>query len=189
MSRTIQRVEGHFTENLEVRGNLGLALLGTAAVVLFLLALFVWPTQWRYFTLKVGTSEVPLRSHRLTDETQYLTLKGWVVQDKSAPSDLSVPEAFEDPQASPSTVQAGIEIQKRYVDNIGNIHISVYNGSGEKLSSLKIEVTRTDGGAPRLFDVITLVDPRESELVNFSSGLEDGQVGEVRLISVERPEQ
>ena len=167
-----------------MRRHLGLALIGTATVFFF--AIFVWPTQWRYFTLGTGTSEVPLRSHRFTDATQRLTLDGWVSQDKLAPGDLSTPKAPEELQGLLSgTSQDGIEIQKKSVTDTGYIHVSVYNGSSKKIASLKLEVRRTDGGAPRLFDVPMSVGPQEAKLVDFSSGLESEHVGEVRLVSVE----
>lgn len=48
-----------------------LAVLGLVAF--FYLALFVWPTPWRYD--RVGRT--PVRTNRITGDVEYLNLQGW----------------------------------------------------------------------------------------------------------------
>ncbi len=41
--------------------------------VIFYIAVFVWPTAWRYH--QVGNT--PMRTNRVTGEAEYLNLQGW----------------------------------------------------------------------------------------------------------------
>lgn len=52
-----------------------LSVLGSALVVVF--AALVWPTPYRYATIHMGDSILPVRISRVTGEAQYLNLYGW----------------------------------------------------------------------------------------------------------------
>ena len=175
--------------------SLGLPLLIGFGFVLGIM-LFVWPTQWRYFTWKSGTTEIPIRSHRVTDHTQRLTLNGWVAQVEASPMSEPERDALDTPlpkkevltttpsQASGDT-QAGIEVRKDFVYS-GALRVDIYNGSSEEIAGVHLEVSRTDGGASRQFEVDQDVRPQESKSVNFATGLDDEQVGDVRLLAVKK---
>ena len=157
--------------------------------------IFVWPTQWRYFTWKVGATEIPIRSHRFTEATQRLTLDGWVKQDATSPSPIQEPalnqiatpaRALEPSPTASGYRQIDVEARKNFSNN-GTLYVDIYNGSSKEVAGVELEVSRTDGGASRLFQVDEAVHPKQSLTVNFSSGLEDTQIGEVRLVSVLKP--
>lgn len=160
-------------------------------VVFLAFGLFVWPTPWRYFTWRVGTTEIPMRSHRITDATQRLTLEGWVGQTPGAlpPAELrpeSVSPSVLASRAAPSPItQAGVEVQKNFY-NAGMLYVDVYNGSSEEIEGLELEVSRTDGGPARLYTVgVSSLSPKHSRSVKFETGLSGSQIGEIRLVSVQ----
>ncbi len=135
----------------------------------------------------------------MTDTTQRLTLEGWVTQDTASPSPIQEPavnqvgkatpaRTLEPSPAAPSYTQTGIEVRKNFCSS-GTLYVDIYNGSSEEIAGVELEVSRTDGGASRLFQVGETVYPKKSSSVHFASGLEDSQIGEVRLISVRKPNE
>ena len=55
---------------------------GMALVVLVLLAVFVWPTRYRYESLKSGERTITMRTDRFSDKTWMLLPGGWIQQSK-----------------------------------------------------------------------------------------------------------
>lgn len=51
--------------------------------ILFLFGLFVWPTAYRYGTIKFGKDEFPLKMHRITNEVSYCDGTRWISSPKS----------------------------------------------------------------------------------------------------------
>lgn len=107
-----------------------LATLGLA--ILVVLALFVWPTVYRYDHMKLDTYDYPVRINRLTGKAEVLFPNGW-----HAPTQQSQPAAK--PQQLPSEDIAKLEGQPE-MTNYGWLEFHVYNGSNWNISEITVLV-------------------------------------------------
>lgn len=73
-------VTEHFAITAYSSSSMVKALITVVVLLLALLALFVWPTRFRYETLKLGDNSFRIRVDRLSDKTWRLTRSGWVPQ-------------------------------------------------------------------------------------------------------------
>jgi len=107
-----------------------LATLGIAVFVV--LALYVWPTIYKYDHIKLDTNDYPVRINRLTDKTEFLLLDGWHVSgEQTKPSDTS--------RQLPSEEVSKLKGQPQIM-NYGYLEFYVYNGSNWDVSEITILV-------------------------------------------------
>ncbi|MGB8496352.1 MAG: hypothetical protein WCE53_18290 [Candidatus Acidiferrum sp.] len=122
---------------------------GMALVVLVLLAVFVWPTRYRYESLKSGERTITMRTDRFSDKTWMLLPGGWIQQSK--PTSKPMPE-FLFTKLSRST--CGMN----YMDDLS---CDISNETDMAISSVMIEISWKDekGKEPCLVEMKGSVSP------------------------------
>lgn len=174
-------------------GRLAAALVSLIVTSVALVLVFIWPTQWRYFEVRLDSVVVPIRSNRFTDQTQRLTLGGWIDQESSETS-LSgagagpvaelAPALELTPSPTPQKDEgfSKIELQEQKIE-YNRLSFVIYNGSEVSLTTLQFEVILAEGGK-RLYDVEVTIAPRTIGDGHVYVGLYPGQVTNVRLAAV-----
>jgi len=104
--------------------------------VVALLAVFVWPTRYRYESLKMGTNTVTIRADRFSDNTWMLAGGGWISTKK--PTSEALPESLF-ANLSRSTCSMGF----MYLDDLS---CDISNETDLSISSVMIEISWKDGG-------------------------------------------
>jgi hypothetical protein len=104
-----------------------------AVVVVAGLAFYVWPTRYSYDHLKVGPNEYPVRTDRLSGETEIFYPSGWV---KRKPY-VSQPDA----DLGPWELAA---LQTTGQMDFGSVKMQVYNGSSYKISEISASISIFD---------------------------------------------
>jgi hypothetical protein len=111
-------------------------LLGIAVFVV--LAVFVWPTRYKYDHMKLGEDDLPVRIDRLTGKTEILFPQGWhAASEKTAENQIPAEQELPAEEVAKPTGQAQIT-------SYGWVEIEVYNGSNWKLSEITMLVTVLD---------------------------------------------
>lgn len=105
--------------------NLTIVLL--LAAIIF--AVFVWPTRYRYDHLKMGDSNYPVRTDRLTGKTEVLAQNGWQELISESESEEEIPAE----EVAKLTGQASIDHSV--------MKVALYNGSDWKVTEITVLVT------------------------------------------------
>lgn len=98
--------------------------------VLAVLAVFVWPSRYKYDHMKLGGSDFPVRIERLTGKTEILRNSGW---ERSPGESLAFPNG-----------EVAKLVDKESMTLSGEIKVEVYNGSSWQLSEITVLVTVLD---------------------------------------------
>lgn len=104
-----------------------------AAIVLFSLAWFVWPTRYHYSQVKIGSNTYPVRIDRITNSTQMLSLGGWV---DLGDNDKPVAKTAELIPASEL-----VKLEGRGSIEGSSFIVSAYNGSDWIVTHIDINLT------------------------------------------------
>ena len=65
-------------------------------------AIYVWPTKYAYYQIKLGDSQFPVRIQRFTSDAEFLTQAGWrPLKQGTAQTDSSRPPV---PSPTPSPI-------------------------------------------------------------------------------------
>lgn len=121
------------------RMRLGISVTG--AVVVVLLAMFVWPTRWRYETLRGTHGEaLPVRIDRFTGSAEVLTISGW---NRAEPHESKpyVPPPEPKPQDLPQAELDKITGRGGLSYGGGLWDGRIYNGTDWKLTELTIRIS------------------------------------------------
>jgi hypothetical protein len=103
------------------------------ACTLVLLALFVWPTRFRYGTTSVGNEQVMTRSDRLTGRTQMLLGVQWTPVEENDPSpSRAAPTSLPPSELAKVTGTANAPM--------GTMYLNLYNGSSWQVTGVVIQV-------------------------------------------------
>jgi hypothetical protein len=110
--------------------------LATIAVILALIATFVWPTQYRYDHAKTGSADLPIRFNRFTGMSEmYLPGSGWI-KPKKATSDQTV-----GPKRLPPDDLTKVELRNTVLERDGRLKAYVYNRSTWIVEKLVIRLS------------------------------------------------
>lgn len=109
---------------------IGLVLLGIAFVGLF--SAIVWPTRYRYTTLKWGENVIPIRVDRFSDRTWWLLQGGWTLQGTST-------------KAKPLPTTMGIGGRCHLDTTFDEISCDISNETEYIIKTVMVEVKNSDG--------------------------------------------
>src|ERR1035437_9155802 len=96
-----------------------------ALAVIAGLAYYVWPTRYRYDHLKLGQNEFPVRTDRLSGDTEVFYPSGWIKRESS----VSQPDTDLAPWEV-ATLQTTGQME------FDSVKVQVYNGSKYKVSEI-----------------------------------------------------
>lgn len=114
--------------------------LAVVAVALAIVAMYIWPTGYRYDHMTLGSSDLPVRINRFTGKTEVLQgFAGWVEIQESDRSSASPPAPKVDRRLS-STDLAKIE-GTLALTNYRWIEAHIYNGTEKRLGDVTVQVT------------------------------------------------
>jgi hypothetical protein len=97
------------------------------------LACYVWPTRYRYDHLKIGPNEYPIRTDRLSGETEIFYPTGWIKREPH----LSQPDV----ELPPWEVAA---LQTTGQMEFDSVKVQVYNGSKSQVSEISVSISIFD---------------------------------------------
>jgi hypothetical protein len=105
-----------------------------SAILITCLAFYVWPTRYRYDHLKLGANDYPIRTDRLSGNTEIFFPYGWVKREPS----VSHPEVeLNPPDLFALQVTGSMEFD--------SVKIQVYNGSKFTISEISVSISTFDG--------------------------------------------
>jgi hypothetical protein len=105
-------------------------------VILIGLAVFVWPTRYRYDHMKMRENDLPVRTDRLSGKTEWLVPQGWRT--------LGNTDENQKPPTELPTEQVARLTGQAAITDIGWIEVHVYNGSNWTASEITVLVTVLD---------------------------------------------
>jgi hypothetical protein len=174
------RVEEHRLKRPIVQTLLAMAILS-------ILAIFVWPTAYKYDHMKIGTNNLLVRIDRLTGKTEILYPSGW-----RASAGGNGTTAVNQVLALPSEQASKIDGQAS-ITSYGWLEVNAYNGSNWRVSEITALVTVFDArGSQMLSRQYRLtpqysgsygLDPLSSEkfLASLGFRLDQGQTWTFRI--------
>jgi hypothetical protein len=112
-----------------------------AIIVLGCLAFYVWPTLYRYDHLKLGANDYPIRTNRLSSDTEIFFPGGWVKREPS----VNHPEVELDPWEI-----VALQVTGRMDSD--SVEIKVYNGSKSIISEVSVSISVFDSTHNPLID-------------------------------------
>ena len=124
----------NFTTRLLKQGKSNFLVVVIAGFIL-LAAFFAWPTVYRYDSLKLDENVLPVRIHRLTNETEVLYPYGWV-RKSGANDEVAVPVPV--PESELSKLE--INFNRSRISPIGYLELEIYNGTERRLSNISVEL-------------------------------------------------
>jgi hypothetical protein len=137
-------------------------LFAICFIFIILIALFVWPTMYRYDHMIVYHNTYPVRINRLTGNSEILSgSNGWISLNDNSSSKESNTNANISKKLS-QTISNKID-GNLLITNYGQIHADIYNGTDNTIKSIIIQITVTNANGN-----ITL--SRKYKLDSFSWG-------------------
>jgi hypothetical protein len=118
-------------------------VVGAVLLVVSCVAWFVWPTPYRFDTMRSGSSSVPVRINRFSGEAERLTVVGWRAM-QSSPATATEAVRLMPAELAKLTGTAGIA-------DYGWINADIYNGNDFDLGYVVISVTVTNADGSAVF--------------------------------------
>lgn len=136
------------------------------ASALVFLALFVWPTRFRYGSTALGTEQVMTRTNRLTGRTEMLVGVQWMsVEEGRSPA-----PAASGPLLLPSDQL--VKVTGTANAPMGTMYLNLYNGSDWQVTGVKVHVTGIGAMADTLWErsyrTPISIEPLQSSIASFT---------------------
>lgn len=126
-------------------------------VILIGLAIFVWPTRYRYDHVIMEQNDLPVRTDRLSGKTELLVPSGWRTLGNTSESQKP-PTDLPPDQVARLTGQASTPVTDW-------LEVHIYNGSGWKVSEITVLVTVLDAHKNQVLSRPYRLDPRYGDSI------------------------
>ena len=124
---------------------------GAATAITFFavcLAVFVWPTVYRYDHMDLNGTVLPVRIHRISGKTEILYPNGWKPAQQEQHD--QTPETTTTPAALPQSELGKLEGNAQFFSFARELSCSIYNGTSCRINELivHVQVTESENGTP-----------------------------------------
>jgi hypothetical protein len=102
---------------------------------IILIGLLFWPTPYRYDNMTIEGNIFPVRTFRLTGNTEYYLMGDWIGKEKSKKDQVKIKESELLPIEESSKITGSL-----YIDHFGSLCGEIYNGSNWIITDVILRV-------------------------------------------------